>query len=114
MSNEVHVIEQSIEAARADIERNDAVNRLYDNHDFKSVILEGYFKEEAARIVALKADPAFVFADDKQMEFLNILEAGVGALQQYFRLIEQKADMAERGLGEMEETRTEILREDAL
>jgi hypothetical protein len=97
MSNDVHVIEQSIEAARADIERNDAVNRLYENPDFKSVILEGYFKEEAARIV-----------------FLNILEAGVGALQQYFRLIEQKADMAERGLGEMEETRTEILQEDAL
>lgn len=112
MSDEqVKQIEIEIEQARDWINKAECLERLRDNQDFKDLIETGYFKEEAARIVALKADPNFVFAGEDQMKFLNILETGVGALQQFFRQIDMQANAAKQGMGEMEETREAVAAE---
>jgi len=108
MGNEQVQIEIEINQARDWISKQECLARLKENSDFKELIEEGYFKEEAARIVGLKASPNFIFAGKKQMKFLDVLENGVGALQQFFRQIEMQADAAKQGLPEMEETRNEV------
>jgi hypothetical protein len=108
MSNDVNTIEIEIEKAREWVAKHEALERLQNNADFQLLISDGYFKEEAARIVGLKADPQFIFAGKEQMQFLNVLEKGVGALQQYFRQIEMQANAARQGMGEMEETRDAV------
>jgi hypothetical protein len=111
MDENVKQIELEITEAREWLEQAERLERLRQNPDFIALIEEGYFKEEAARIVNLKADPQFVFAGEEQMAFLNILEAGVGALQQHFRKIDMQADAARRGIGEMEQTQIDVNQE---
>ena len=111
METEVQEINIEINEAREWVERAEALERLSDNEDFKLLISEGYFKEEAARIVGLKADPQFIFAGKEQMKFLNVLETGVGALQQYFRQIRMQGRAATESLSDMEDTREEIYQE---
>jgi hypothetical protein len=113
MSNEVQQIQLEIGQARDWIRKAECLERLRDNPDFKDLILEGYFKEEAARIVGLKASPNFIFAGEDQMTFLNILENGVGALQQYFAQIRMQSDAASKSLEEMENTQEEVYAEEA-
>jgi hypothetical protein len=114
MNDNVHKIELELEDAHKKVETMEALARLRKNQDFKDLIEEGYFKGEAARIVALKADPNFIMAGELQMKVLDTLEAGVGGLQAHFRLIDQQGRMAAEALDEMEETREQVLREDAI
>lgn len=114
MNDNVHKIELEIEDAQKKVHNMEALERLRKNPDFKELIEEGYFKNEAARIVALKADPNFIMAGKLQMKVLDTLEAGVGGLQAHFRLIDQQGQMAKEALDEMEETREAVLREDVI
>ena len=41
----------------AAVAMGEAVNRLHDNPDFQKVFLEGYFQDEAARLVSIMALP---------------------------------------------------------
>ena len=56
MSNtQIQGIERNITKSVAAIERGIALERLRVNKDFKSIVLDGYFKDEAVRLVHLKA-----------------------------------------------------------
>ena len=114
MNSHVQQIELELEEAKSRVADLEALERLQLNADFKRIFTQGYFKDEAARIVGLKADPNFVFAGKKQAKFLEILEYGVSALQQHFRLIRQKGESAREALDDMETTHQEVLAEDAI
>ena len=82
---DIQDIELNIEQARAFVKANDALNRLMENPDFKEVIREGYFKDEAVRLVELKAAPQ-MGSEESQQYILKALD-GIGSLQQYFNTI---------------------------
>ena len=56
VSEQIKEIEHSINELTKIKEKGEALRRLKDNKDFKLIVLEGYFKDEAARLVLLKGD----------------------------------------------------------
>lgn len=89
MNSETYIasIENSIETAKEHVAIKDAVERLSRNRDFKKVILEGYFEQEAIRLVHAKADPEFQ-TPEKQEELHNEMLAIAGVRAYLNRLIQ--------------------------
>lgn len=112
MSNDetVRNIEISMVQAEAYIQTADALRRLMDNRDFKQVILEGYFKEEAVRIVSLKAAHEMSKPDDQAFLIKSI--DGIGCLQQYLNVINFAAQQAVRTIQASNESLEEIAEEE--
>lgn len=97
MSNDIETVELSIQEARKYVARRDAAIRLADNRDFKNLILDGYFKEEAARLTGLLGErpaPGETLPFTREMIMAD-LEA-IAALQRYMRLIVQQGDIMEK------------------
>jgi CHAT domain-containing protein len=112
MSNEtLQAIEANIREAKKIVDQGDALERLRSNRDFKKVILDGYFADEAIRLVHLKASPAMQ-SPDMQKSIISQMDA-IGSLDQYFTTVLQKASIARKAISADEETRDEILAEGA-
>lgn len=112
MNTELENIELSIEQARLSVNTRAALNTLTDDKNFKKVVTEGYFKDEASRLVLLKADPSM-----QTPAHQNTLEKSIDAIG-YFRLylstIYQLGAMAEKAMIEDEATRDELEAEEAV
>lgn len=102
-------IELSIEQAKYSIDNMKALNRLTKNDDFKHLFLEGYFKEEASRLVLLKAEPR-AEKDEFQKSIMLAIDA-IGHMRQYCHTIQQTGRMAEKALQDNENEREEMLAE---
>lgn len=103
-------LEVSIEEAKAHIETRAALARLSSNPDFEKIVLEGYLKDEAVRLVQLRADPNFS-SDEDQASLLKAIDA-IGQFRLYCNTINQVGQMAQNALEADEATREEILAED--
>ncbi len=96
---DIQEIELSIEEAQKMVERRNQAYRLADNADFKSLILEGYYKDEAVRLVGLSADPSTAkYADE-----IILAIKSISMLQQYMRNIVAFGNTAESEIGDMRE-----------
>ena len=102
-------IEISIEEAKKLIDTADALSRLHKNKDFIKVIVEGYFKEESARAVLLRADPEM--ASDSLQKQVNDIITSIGGLHSYFHKTFGLAGMARESQKNDEVMREEILAE---
>ena len=104
-------LEVSMEDARETVDRADALRRLLDNADFIRIVDEGYFRDEAARLCNVKADPEF---DDERAQ-ANILRNinAIAPFKMYLRTILQFGDMAAQALVADQQTREDILEEEA-
>lgn len=109
-NNTVQAIEENIRQAKLIVGTGDSLERLRQNRDFKAVILDGYFKQEAIRLVHLKADPAMQ-SPDMQKSIVAQMDA-IGSLNQYFTAVYQQASIARKAIASDEETRDEILAEE--
>lgn len=109
-SEQIKAIEQNIEQAKKVIDFAQSLERLMGNRDFKRIVLEGYFQQEAIRLVHLKSDPNMQKAE-AQESITNQMIA-IGSLNQYFGVIFQQANMARKSLESDEEARDEMLAED--
>lgn len=105
----IQEIEESIQESKGVVEFAEALDRLQKNRDFKKVILDGYFREEAIRLVHLKADPAFQ-TPDRQQSILSQIDA-IGALHQYFQTTRFLAAQAAKAIEAAGEVRDELLAE---
>lgn len=113
MSDELlNELELNIAEAKEIVALGDALVRLYSNRDFKAVILDGYFRTEAARLVMGKAHPQ-VARPDVQACFLKSIDA-IGELGQYFNKVRQQADMAGQAIDADRQTLAELAEEGAL
>lgn len=112
MSNETQLeaVELSIEQAKESIFSKDALDKLTKNDAFKKVILDGYFVDEASRLVLLNAEPSMQGETEQAAIQKSII--AIGYLRQYFHTIMQLGAMAERALADDELTREELLRGD--
>jgi len=50
-------IENSIDQARKMVERKNQIEKLTSNREFRKVILDGYFVDEASRLAGISGDP---------------------------------------------------------
>jgi len=102
-------IDLNIQEAKKVVEVGDSLERLRNNRDFKKVIQEGYFRDEAVRLVHLKSDPNFQTPERQQSILLQI--DAIGSLDQYFRTLIHTAELAKKAVDAGEEAREEILAE---
>lgn len=111
MSNAtIQAIEDNIKQARKLVEVGEALERLKNNRDFKKVMIEGYFEQEAIRLVHLKSDQN-VQSPDMQKSINSQIDA-IGAVSQYFSTVLHKASIARKAIASDEEARDEILEEE--
>lgn len=113
MSQEqIESIERSIKQAKVIVDFGDAIERLRSNKDFKKVFSEGYFQQEAIRLVHLKADPSMQ-TPASQESIIAQMDA-IGAVSQYLTIGLQLAVMAGKQIASDEETREEIIAEELI
>lgn len=106
----VQAIEENIREARKIVEVGNALERLMNNRDFKTVVKEGYFEQEAIRLVHLKSDQNFQ-SPEMQKSILNQIDA-IGAVHQFFQTTSRKANLALKAIEADEEARDELLAEE--
>lgn len=106
-------IQDYIKEKQSKTKRLDALNRLAKNKDFKLIIDDGYFRDEAIRAVMLKADPTQ--ESPECQEHLDKVITSIGYLRQYFRAITAEGvaaynaiEDAEQSLLEQEEENCDI------
>lgn len=109
LQGQLAAIDRDIEAAKKVIERADALQRLSSNRDFKTLITDGFFKEEALRLVFLKAD-SNMQSPEKQAAILRDLDT-VSGLNSYFQTVCALANQAKGSLESNEAMREEIEQE---
>lgn len=111
MSTEtISAIERNIEKAKVVLDFSAALERLRNNRDFKKVVLEGYFEQEAIRLVHLTSDPNMQAPAIKQSIESQI--AAIGQLSQFFSTALQKAAMAGRQIEADQATIEELAAEE--
>lgn len=109
-TTEVQTLESNIKQSKELIEFGSAMERLRSNRDFKLIIGNGYFEQEAVRLVHLKADPSMQTAASQEA-IIKQLDA-IGALNMYFHSVNHRTGLAQRALEADEETLTEMLAEE--
>lgn len=107
----IEAIERSIKQHKATVDLGAALERLRANKDFKKIIVEGYFENEAVRLVHLKADPSMQSAESRRS--IEQQMDAIGALNQYLNLLASHAALAQKQIEVDEAYRDEILEEDA-
>jgi hypothetical protein len=108
-NSELEQIELTIEEAQKSIDKMEALERLRKNADFKVLIEGGFLKEEAARLVLMKAEPNL--QDEFQQKMLDNMIIAVGYFRQYLNKIYQFGRHAEQAIESHRETRNEIMAE---
>ena len=103
-------LEANIQAAREIVALGNALERLKHNQDFKAVVLTGYFKEEAVRLVHLKSAPGMQ-TGERQASILRDIDA-IGALSSYFDAVRHLTMQAAKSLADDEATLEELAREE--
>lgn len=97
--NDIHEIELSIEAAKEMVARGELAVKLANNSAFKKLVLDGYFVDEAARLVHLFSDPNL---NDEQRAMVERDLIGIGAFKRYLQTVRQIGQMAEREISDAE------------
>ena len=82
--------------------------KLTASEPWKDVIDEGYFKEEAARLVMAKSSNL----TPEQMKLIDNMIFGIGAVANYIESVMRRGAEMDQAVGEHEETREEILAEE--
>tara|TARA_Y100001936_G_scaffold86957_1_gene85271 strand:- start:22659 stop:22991 length:333 start_codon:yes stop_codon:yes gene_type:complete len=108
--SELQQVEIQIEMATKIRKLRDNCVKLMSTKEFKDVIEEGYFKEEAARLVMAKSSN--LTADQKIL--IDNMQYGIGALSNWFESVMRRGAEMDQAIGEHEQTREEILREEVL
>lgn len=101
----IQQVEVSLEHAKKTLALSDALRRLESNRDFQQVILQGFFVDEAARLVGLTAEPNL---PDKARDAVWHNIRAIGELRQYFIAKHNLGEMARKSIGDFEEHLDEI------
>lgn len=107
--NEIEQIELSIEEAQKLVGRAATARRLADNPDFKSLILEGYFVTEAARLTTIVSHPNM--APHKDAIWNDIM--GVGSLRRFLSTCITMGDVAQKEISDAHDALDDIRAEEA-
>ena len=103
-------VEIQIEMANKLRKMRDNCVKLTASKTWKDIIDDGYFKEEAARLVMAKS----AALNPEQMKLIDNMIFGIGALANYIESVMRRGAEMDQALGEHEETREEILAEEVV
>ena len=106
--NDLEQVEIQIEMASKLRALRDNCVKLTANEAWKDVIDEGYFKEEAARLVMAKS----ANLKPEQMQLIDNMMLGIGALHNYIEGVMRRGAEMAQAIEEHEQTREEILAEE--
>ena len=101
-------VEIQIDMAQKLRKMRDNCVKLTASEPWKDIIGEGYFKEEAARLVMAKSS----HLTPEQMQLIDNMQYGIGALANYIESVMRRGAEMDQAIGEHEETREEILAEE--
>lgn len=103
--HDIQQVEVSLEEAERIVSFGEALGRLEQNRDFQAVILDGYFREEAARLVMLTGE-----INLKPEQHAAVLAGirGIAELRQYLLAQRTKAQMAAKEVADFKETLDEL------
>jgi hypothetical protein len=101
-------VEIQIDMAHKLRKMRDNCVKLTASEAWKDIIGEGYFKEEAARLVMAKSS----HLTPEQMQLIDNMQYGIGALANYIESVMRRGAEMDQAIGEHEETREEILAEE--
>lgn len=90
-------IEMSIKDAEKIIDLSNALDRLMDNPDFKRIIVEGYFKDNAVRLVHSLGEPAIAHVPEHKQRVIGEMDA-ISCLRGFFDQIHRNASSAEQAI----------------
>lgn len=102
--SDIEQIELSIEDAKELIKRKDMALKLASNREFKKLVLDGYFVDEAARLVAVSGD---YLQKDYRDEIFDAIKA-ISHFKQFMQNIVKTGEIAERELRDQEEVLDEL------
>jgi hypothetical protein len=107
MTTELEQVDIQIDTARRLRALRDNCVKLMDSKYYKDVIEEGYFKEEAARLVMAKSSNLTT----EQLRLIDNMQYGIGALANFLESVMRRGSEMDTAIGEHEQTREEILAE---
>ena len=110
MSEQVQQLEVSIEQAQEVIAQAKELDKLIKRREFKKLIDQNYFIDEASRLVHAKANPNL--QDEYQQKMLDNQIAAIGYFRQYLSGIFQMANAAAQSIAADQETLDEIRQEE--
>jgi len=108
MNDLEHVDIQITTAEKLILMRNNFY-KLSENKHFQEIIMNDYFKEEAARLVMAKSNTSL---DESQQHSIDNMIVGIGSLSNYFDMIIRRGNEMETSMKDFEQTREEILAEE--
>lgn len=108
MQSDIQKTQASIDHCEELIARREQALRLYDNKDFKELIGEGYFVQEAVRLTGLLGDPNDQMDQEAVMHGLR----SVADLRRYLSGIVRLGNRAEDELEDHKDTLDELMHED--
>lgn len=106
MTSQIEQLEHSIQSSKKLVDLGNALERLLQNRDFKSIMLEGYLEHEAIRLVHLKADPAMQTPAHQQSILCQI--DAIGAVSAYLNEVRRQANLATKAIIEADEVLDEL------
>jgi len=104
-------VELSMKNARKNLDLAKSLERLRSNRDFKAVILEGYFKEEAVRLVHLRSAPD-TQAPHNQASILLAIDS-IANLYSHFLSVENAGRQALKELADGDEALEQLAQDEA-
>jgi len=106
LTKQLNQVDDRLEALKLNIEKAEAVRRLEENEDFKTIILDGYLGDEAKRLFEVLVEPSTLKRD--VMENIHDKLNSIRNLKQYFGVLGQNAEMAPDQIAEEEAYRKQV------
>lgn len=104
-------IDQQIDVEKVRVARGEALERLQKNKDFQLIVLDGYLRNEAIRLVGLRGEPVLA-RPETQASILRDIDA-IGSFGQYLRTVQAGAEQASKMIAQAEEERQTVLEENS-
>ena len=104
---QLEYLEANMAEARHFVDVKNSLIKLQKNRDFKKVITEYYFKEEAARLVMAKSSNL----TEEQQKVIDKMIYGIGSLAKFFDSTLSRGVQSEQTLVEDEEAKAAIIQE---
>jgi hypothetical protein len=107
--SEVYALEKQLADSRALIEKRELALRLYNNSDFKELIIDGFCTKDCARYAQSSADPAL--GANERADALGLAQAA-GHLRRYLSVIVSMGNQAESQIPNIEQSILEARQEE--
>lgn len=107
--SEVYALEKQLADSRALIEKRELALRLYNNSDFKELIIDGFCTKDCARYAQSSADPAL--GANGRADALGLAQAA-GHLRRYLSVIVSMGNQAESQIPNIEQSILEARQEE--